>query len=87
MTRRTLILLAAALLCGALAGPAAWAKLLWRAGAPQLALPLIRDAAARGAAVYQAGRYDEADAAFAAVGRSATYNRGLTLAATGDRAL
>ena len=87
MTRRTLILLAAALLCGALAGPEAWAKLIWRAGAPQLALPLIRDEAARGAALYQAGRYAEADAAFAAVGRSATYNRGLTLAATGDHAL
>jgi Ca-activated chloride channel family protein len=83
MTRRELAVLAIAGLCAVAAGPDAWAKLFWRLGAPDLALPLLTDAATRGAALYAAGRYDEADATFAAVGRIATYNRGMTLAATG----
>ncbi len=87
MKRGTLALIATALVCAIAAGPEPWAKLLWRAGAPGLALPLIRNEAARGAALYELGRYDEADAAFARVGRSATYDRGLSLAATGQHAL
>ncbi|PTW48274.1 hypothetical protein [Rhodovulum kholense] len=79
--------LACALACALLAGPQAWGKFLWRAGFPSLALPLIGDPAARAAALYDAGRHAEADAAVAALGRGATYNRGLTLAATGDYAL
>lgn len=84
MMRRELITLALAAVCGLAAGPDAWAKMVWHLGAPGLALPLLTDEAARGAALYAAGRYDEADAAFAAVGRSATYNRGMTLAASGS---
>lgn len=84
MTRRAVIILAIAALSAIAAGPDAWAKLLWRAGFPDLAVPLVTDQASRGAALYAAGRYAEADATFAAVGRSATYNRGLTLAATGQ---
>lgn len=84
MTRRELVTLAIAALCALAAGPDAWAKVVWRLGAPGLALPLLTDDAARGAALYAAGRYAEADAAFAAVGRSATYNRGMTLAANGN---
>lgn len=87
MNRFALVTLATALLCAVAAGPGAWAKLIWYAGFPQLALPLIEDPGARGAALYAAGRYAEADAAFAAVGRSATYDRGLTLAATGQYSL
>ncbi|MBY6117782.1 hypothetical protein [Mameliella alba] len=87
MSRFTLFILGVALACAAAAGPEAWAKLIWRAGFPQLAVPLIQDPAARAAALYDAGRYADADSAFAAIGRSATYNRGLTLAATGDFAL
>ena len=83
MIRASLVLVAAAL-CAAAAGPEAWAKLIWRVGRPDLALPLISDEGARGGALYAAGRYGEADAAFAAIGRSATYNRGLSLAMTGD---
>ncbi len=85
--RRRIILLALALVLAVAAGPEAWARLFWRAGAPALALPLLDDPAARGAALYQLGRYAEADQAFAAVGRSATFDRGLTLAMTGDYAL
>ncbi|MFZ5962511.1 hypothetical protein ACOXXX_06120 [Thalassococcus sp. BH17M4-6] len=87
MTRFTVSVLAAAVLCAVAAGPEAWAKLIWRAGFPQLALPLISDPAARGAVLYAVGQYPEADAAFAAIGRNATYNRGLTLAATGQYSL
>lgn len=87
MSRVSLSVLAAALLCAVIAGPEAWAKLIWRAGFPDLALPLIQTPGARGAALYQAGRYAEADAVFAELGRSATYNRGMTLAATGDHSL
>ncbi len=83
MRRSTLILLVIAIICGAAAGREAWSKFLWWAGAPSLALPFITDQAARAAALYESGRYSEADAAFADVGRSATYNRALTLAMTG----
>lgn len=84
MTRQTAAALVLAALCALAAGPQAWAKLIWRAGFPGLAVPLLDEGAARGAALYAAGRYAEADAAFAAVGRSATYDRGLSLAATGQ---
>jgi Ca-activated chloride channel homolog len=77
------LLLIVALAAAVAAGPQAWAKLFWRAGAPALALPLIRDEAARGAALYEIGRYPEADAVFEKIGRSATYDRGLTLALNG----
>ena len=80
-------LTAAAIACALAAGPGAWGKLAWRAGFPALAVPAIGDPEARAAVLYDAGRFAEADAAFAAIGRSATYDRGLTLAATGDYAL
>ncbi|WP_372834393.1 hypothetical protein [Puniceibacterium confluentis] len=85
--RRRSVLVALTLLLAIAAGPEAWARLLWRVGAPGLALPLLEDAATRGAALYELGRYAEADAAFVAAGRSATFDRGLSLAMTGDHAL
>lgn len=87
MSRPLAIVLVVALACAIAAGPRGWSKLFWQAGQPGLALALLDDPAARGAALYRLGRYEEADAAFAEVGRSATYNRALTLAATGDYAL
>lgn len=77
----------AAAACALAAGPQAWGKLVWQAGFPSLAVPLVSDPSARAAALYAAGRYAEADAGFAAIGRSATYDRGLTLAATGEYVL
>ena len=68
----------------ALAGKAACAKLLLVLGLPALAAPLLDDPAIRGVALYQAGEYQAADDAFRAAGRVATYNRGLSLAMTGD---
>ncbi|MGY9048954.1 hypothetical protein P775_12125 [Puniceibacterium antarcticum] len=87
MRRGILIILITATLTGAASGRDAWAKLFWWAGAPQIALPLISDPAARGAALYEIGRYAEADAVFDQVGRSATYDRALSLAMTGNYAL
>lgn len=87
MRRRTLILLLIAAVSGAAAGRDALAKFVWGAGAPSLALPLISETAARGAALYEIGRYEEANLAFIEVGRSATYDRGLSLAMTGEYAL
>jgi Ca-activated chloride channel family protein len=81
VTRAALLLVALA--AGIGAGPQAWGKLLWMAGAPQLAVALITDKAARAAVLYELGHYAEADRLFAEVGRSATYDRALTLAATG----
>lgn len=82
MRRLGLLLLALASL--GIAGPAAWAKLALVAGLPSLAVPFASDPAVRGVALYQAGRFAEADDAFAEAGRSVTYNRGLSLAALGN---
>ncbi|WP_102957726.1 hypothetical protein [Mangrovicella endophytica] len=79
-----LLLGVAAVVAALLAGPAAFGKLALFAGLPDMAARLIDDPAARGVALYRTGRYTEADAAFATTGRSATYNRALTLAALGD---
>lgn len=83
MNSRTKILVVIACLLGVAAGKDAWAKLLWWSGAPQLAYPLLTKPAVKGAALYDMGRYAEADALFAEVGRSATYDRALSLAMTG----
>ncbi|MFQ8431223.1 hypothetical protein [Amaricoccus sp. W119] len=90
MTRffsRATPLFAVALLAMALPGPDAWGRLAYAIGLPSLAARLLADPAARGVAHYKAGHYAEADAAFAEAGRVSTYNRGLSLAATGDYAL
>lgn len=84
---RRLAILAAALGVLAVAGPNAVGKLALMAGLPSLAARLIDDPAARGVALYRAGDYAGADRAFADAGRSSTYNRGLSLAMTGDYAL
>lgn len=83
-----LVLVAVIGLTGVLvAGPAAWGRLLLWSGAPGAAARVLDDPAARGLALYRAGSYAAADAAFAAAGRSQTFNRALTLAATGQYAL
>ncbi len=58
----------------------------WRCGAgwDRVALILLDDPGARGVAHYRLGDHDLADADFARAGRSQTYNRALSLAATGD---
>ncbi|WP_283179686.1 hypothetical protein [Gemmobacter sp. 24YEA27] len=79
-----LALLLSGLLALVLAGKAPLAKLLILAGLPAFAAPLLEDPAIRGVALYQAGEYQAADDAFRAAGRVSTYNRGLSLAMTGD---
>lgn len=71
----------------AVSGSDALGRLALRAGLDRIAAPLLDDSAARGVALYRQGFYADADAAFAAAGRSQTYNRGLSLAATGDYGL
>ncbi|SCW74340.1 hypothetical protein [Ancylobacter rudongensis] len=84
---RLALVAVAGLACVLIAGPAAWGRLLLQSGAPGAAARLLDDAAARGLALYRAGDYAAADAAFAEAGRSQTFNRALTLAATGRYAL
>ncbi|MDP0928291.1 hypothetical protein Q0601_13980 [Paracoccus onubensis] len=79
-----LLILIAALAAIALAGPEAMGRLALRAGWDGAAAKLLTDRAAQGVALYRMGDYAAADKAFADAGRSQTYNRGLSLAATGD---
>lgn len=74
----------AGLVALALAGPQALGRLALHAGLDRPAALLLDDPAARGVALYRLGDHRGADAAFAQAGRSQTYNRGLSLAATGD---
>lgn len=82
--RGALPLLALAALLLVLAGPEASGSLALRMGWDRVALHLLDDPAARGTALFRLGRFKEADDAFAAAGRSQTYNRGLSLASTRD---
>lgn len=66
------------------AGPQSLGKIALLLGQHSLAAELLEEPGARGVALYRAGRYEEADAAFEEAGRSVTYNRGLSLAATGN---
>ncbi|MBD1547594.1 hypothetical protein [Roseibium aggregatum] len=84
--RRAAIILLAGLACVLLAGPGAWGRLLLWTGLPAGAA-LMNDPAARGLALYRSGSYEAADRAFADAGRGQTFNRALTLAATGKYAL
>lgn len=68
----------------ALAGPQALGRLALHVGLDGPAAALLSDPATRGVALYRLGDFPAADAAFAQAGRSQTYNRGLSLAATGD---
>ena len=83
----SLALAVLALGLGVFAGPGAFGRLALELGLPGLAAPLIEDPLSRGVALYRAGDYAAADKAFAEAGRSATFNRGDTLAATGNYAL
>ncbi|WGD28320.1 hypothetical protein AncyloWKF20_10825 [Ancylobacter sp. WKF20] len=87
MRQRLAFVAVVGLACVLVAGPAAWGRLLLRGGAPGVAARMLDDPAARGLALYRAGDYAVADAAFAEAGRSQTFNRALTLAATGRHAL
>ncbi|MEH6719639.1 MAG: hypothetical protein V7704_12225 [Aurantimonas endophytica] len=78
-----LALVAVAVLAAVIAGPAAFARLALSAGAPGIAARLAHDPVTRGVALFEAGDYAAADEAFREAGRSATFNRGLSLAALG----
>jgi Ca-activated chloride channel family protein len=82
MIRAALLLAGLAAIAVAGAQPLAKAALVLHL--PGLAARLLDDPAIRGVALYQAGDYTGADEAFRAAGRGSTYNRGLSLAATGN---
>ncbi|BBE73238.1 hypothetical protein [Oharaeibacter diazotrophicus] len=84
--RRAPLVVLAGLACVLASGPDAWGRLALWSGLPGAA-PLMSDPAARGLALYRAGDYAAADAALAGAGRGQTFNRALTLAATGNYAL
>jgi Ca-activated chloride channel homolog len=73
-----------ALVAALVAGRAGFGRLALAAGMPAVAAKLLDDPAARGVALYEAGDFAGADAAFEAAGRSQTFNRALSLAALGD---
>ncbi len=82
MIRLALVILGGAALAAAGAEPLA--KIAIALDMPGLAAPLLSDPSVRGVALYQAGDYAAADDAFRRAGRGSTYNRGLSLAATGN---
>ncbi len=79
-----LIFVAITLIVLAFFGAQTVAKLAWLANFPRATLALSDDERVIGAALYKLGRYDEADAVFEEIGRDVTYNRGNSLAATGQ---
>jgi Ca-activated chloride channel family protein len=81
--RLPLLLAAAGLAALVAAGPGALGRLALMAGMPGAAARLISDPAVQGVALYRAADYQAADDAFRTAGRGSTYNRGLSLAATG----
>jgi Ca-activated chloride channel family protein len=72
---------------GLAAGPSAFGRLALTVGWPSLAANLLPEPAWRGVALYRAGRLQEADDAFAALGQRATFNRATSLARLGHFAL
>jgi len=84
--RRTLpmLLMVLAALAMLAAGPEALGRFTLRVGLSQVAAILIEAPRWRGVALYQAGRYAEADAAFRRAGFGSTYNRANSLAMTGQ---
>jgi Ca-activated chloride channel family protein len=77
------LLLGVALLLLVTSGPEPIGRIALHLGANRLAQVLLSDPAAHGVAAYRAGDFIAADADFAKAGRTSTYNRGLSLAATG----
>jgi Ca-activated chloride channel family protein len=84
--RRIPIVLLAGFALVLFAGPDAWGRLALWAGVPGGAA-LLNTPAVQGLALYRSRNFEAADAAFAEAGRGQTFNRALTLAATGKHAL
>ena len=79
-----IFLVAVGLAAVLLSGAQSWGKIALLLGAPGLAARWTEDPAVRGVMLYNAGDFAGADDAFRAAGRTSTYNRGLSLAATGN---
>lgn len=79
-----LLIVLTAIVAITLSGAEGMGRLALRVGWSDAAAYLLPDPAARGVALFRIGDYAGADRAFAEAGRSQTYNRGLSLAATGN---
>ena len=84
--KRVGVIAVVGIICLMLAGPEAWGRLLLWSSLPGAAY-LTGDPAVRGLALYRAGEFADADAALTEAGRGQTFNRALTLAATGRHEL
>lgn len=88
MKRYTLpMLLLIAIACIALAGRQSLGRFSLLVGQQQLAAALLSDPIERGVAFYRAGLHARADSEFQRAGRTATFNRGVTLALIGQHKL
>lgn len=85
--KRAAIVFLLGIACLIAAGPQAMGRLALLLGWPGVAGALLSDPAGRGLALFRSGDYVRADDRFAAAGRSQTFNRGLSLAATGQHEL
>ncbi|SON55370.1 hypothetical protein HDIA_1829 [Hartmannibacter diazotrophicus] len=88
--KRPLLIIVLGLVCLTLAGPEAIGRiLLWTgfSGPASRLAAFVDDPASRGLMLYRGGRHAEADAALRQAGRDQTFNRALTLAATGRHGL
>jgi Ca-activated chloride channel family protein len=85
--KQIVLLLAAALTLAVLAGSQSFGRLALWTGHSGLAARWLTDPASKGIALWRSGQPEAADAQFEAAGRSQTFNRALTLAATGQYAL
>lgn len=72
--------------CVVLSGPATWGRLAFWSGLPGASL-LLDTNAAKGLALYRDGDFEAADKHLETAGRGQTFNRALTLTATGNYAL
>lgn len=86
MKRFALIVLAG-IACIVIAGPQGWGRLALWSGFPAAAARLLSEPGDRGLALYRSGSFANADTAIRDAGRGHTFNRALTLAATGKYAL
>lgn len=84
--KRVLLGLLIGVACVVVSGPAAWGRLAFWSGLPGASV-FLKTNAAKGLAQYRTGNFEAADRLLEEAGRGQTFNRALTLAATGNYAL
>ncbi len=79
-----LLLVISLVICLCIFGIRTLSKIAWMAGWPRVTLALNNDPLVEAAALYKLGRFEEADEIYEGIGLNTTYNRGNTLAMTGN---